>query len=148
MTEQEVRNALREVIPARRLIEQHTREVERLRSMAQSVSASPLTGMPHGGSDQDKLGAVVARICDLADDVEKYVRHYEDKLHRAYQLIELAEDIDGKAIITARHINGKSWDFIPYIVNMSRSTVFYHYNLAIRQIAAATEKTKVRTNSD
>ena len=138
MTEKEIKSLFRSIRAMRNIVNTHQRQIRELTALAQSISSPQISGMPHAPGVHDKLGETVARIDELERKLNDIVVAYTDKLHTAYELIELADDIDGKNIIALHWINGMPWDFIPSEINTDRRTMFRHYHRAISEIVSKT----------
>lgn len=83
-------------------------EIERLQT---SVQSPKLTGMPHGGGDPDRVGALVAKKIDLENRLM-------DRAEQLYELRHKIEDAmerlvpDQRLLIRYRYIEGLTWESI------------------------------------
>ena len=139
MNEQEIKALFRSIRSMRNIVNTHQRQIKNLTELAQTISSPQMSGMPHASGVHDKLGETVARIDELERKLNDIVVAYTDKLRTAYELIELADDIDGKNVISLHWINGVPWDFIPSEINMDRRTMFRHYRRAMAEIVLKTK---------
>lgn len=88
------------------------KDKERLRELegrAMSTGAQ-LTGMPGSGNTGDAVGRYAAEIADLCRVIDSKVRRCWAELERLTRYIGAVEDSLMRQILTARYIEGKTWN--------------------------------------
>lgn len=87
------------------------------------------------GGQGNTLEAAIEKI----DTMERHLHDAESARKKALSdvraLIALAQDPDGRYILTLRYVDGVSFDDIPTQMYMSPATMWRRYNRAIDQIA-------------
>lgn len=139
MTPTEIKAVFRQYLPAKRELDAARRAVLRVRSDAQSLRATVGEGMPRAPDSSDTVERAIEQIDKYERRLAAKIADMMAALKRVEQLIELADDVDGRTIIRLRWLEGIGFDFIPARINLCRRAVFSHYETAIREISAKTE---------
>ena len=139
MTHDDVKKALREYLPTKAALASATAALASVLSMADGLRAVVLSGMPQGsGRVSDPVADAVCKIQQAAERISASASSYAEKLERTEQLISLADDTYGQAIIRLRWIEDVGFDFIPARINLQRSAMFEHYERAVSEISRKT----------
>ena len=127
MTTDEVKRAFGEYLSIKARVRSAAEILAELRVDMSNASAG---GIPNSAAD-----SFIPRI-------DRYTRVVEDgnaKLEYIESLLELTRDSVGKMIMEQRFFKGISFDTlpdeVPELSYLSRSTIFYHYRNALREIA-------------
>lgn len=97
-------------------------------------STTVITGMPRatGNHSQVESGAIdLAEVEATYHDAHKSLEEMRTELD---ELLSALDDPDDIAVVRLRYINGHDPEEIPYIVNMSRRSMFYHLAGAERKL--------------
>ena len=89
-------------------IEQKQREIQRIWERLTSISPS-LSGMPHGGGVNDKIGEGVAELVDKKRELEAEKRGLEAEEKAINAWIDKVEDIQINLILSLRFREKMSW---------------------------------------
>lgn len=92
-----------------REIEADQQRLEALRSRASSPSGPNLTGMPGGGSYENRLERYIAEIVDLEGIISAKITQCLHERNRLERYIADIPDSLTRQIFTLRFINGLSW---------------------------------------
>ena len=140
MTKEEVKQALREYLPAKQALASAKSELAFVRANADGIRAVVISGMPHGsGGTSNPVDVALHKIEEAEKDLEAAVVQYAEKLQQVEQLILSAIDTYGQTIIRLRWIEGVKFDYIPSKIHMSRRAMFEHYENAVTEISEKTE---------
>lgn len=124
---------LRRYIPAQRLEKIYRQEVERLRSEAEKMTQC-ISGMPGGGSSQDKLPRTVERI----EEARQREAEQADECKRVY--IEIGDSISAlhneqqQEVLVRKYIKDQSWICIAMHMNRSKKTVQRYHDKALSRL--------------
>jgi len=85
---------------------------ERLRELeSRAVSAGvQLTGMPGAGGIRDTVGRYASEMADLRHSIDSKRQRCWEELQRLVRYIDTVEDSLMRQILTARYVEGKSWN--------------------------------------
>ena len=115
-----------------REIEMDKERLEKLRTLASSPSGSNLTGMPRGGSPQNRLEQNIIEIVALEEIISAKITKSLRERNRLEQYIANIPDSLTRQIFTLRFINGFSWNQVAFKIGggntwKSLSNICYRY---------------------
>lgn len=139
MEREQVKAAFRQYLSAKRAYNSACVSAQRLRGELDGLKGITYDGMPHGTGAGNPVAEAVERMQKCVDSVARAQDRYVSVIVRAEELLALADDTDGAAVIRLRWFEGVPFDFIPAEIHLDRRTMFRHYNAALDEIA---EKTK------
>ena len=99
-----------------REIEADKERLERLRELASSPSGPNLSGMPGGGSYENRLERYVAEIIDLEAIISAKITQCLHERNRLERYIADIPDSLTRQIFTLRFVNGLPWVQVAYSV--------------------------------
>ena len=85
-------------------------QLERLRELSTKVSPSSGNGAPGGVSD--RVGAIVAKICDVEEEINKMIDELIDLKSEIERTIAAVPDETYRTLLELRYINGKTFEQI------------------------------------
>lgn len=139
MTVDEIKKLLRSYLPARIAVRTAEREAKRAHDLLISLRAAAAGFLPRAPGFRDPVAEAVSKVEECEQQLVQAANNYAKISSQVNELIMLADDIEGQAIIRIRWMEGIKFDYIPAKINMSRRTMFNHYDRAIEEIAAKTE---------
>ena len=114
-------------------INEKFREMEYLRSKAESCSPVEISGMPHGSGGKDKLSDVIVKLVDL----QTYLDMQTDKLIDLRTTI--TKQICGmsnqrsRVILSCRYLRKQKWETIEKELNYERSSLMKAHRKALKE---------------
>lgn len=119
----------------KRMIENKSAEVFKLRQIAYGMSIRPQEIRVQTSAEPDRIGATVAKIVDLENEIDAIVTIYIEKRNTIIRQIESlgddSESIENIDVLTCRFVNEMDFKEIPDVVAMSRRKMFYVYGRAL-----------------
>lgn len=100
---------LSQLVWLKREIERDKERLRELEARAEGLGA-PLTGAPGGGGASDTVGRYAAEAADVCRAIDGKVRRCWTELQRLTRYIDAVEDSLMRQILTARYIEGKTWN--------------------------------------
>ena len=126
---------LQQIRRYKRMIENKSTEIFKLRQMACGLSIKPQEIRVQTSSEPDRIGSTVAKIVDLENEIDAVVKIYIEKRNVIIEQIENlgddAESIENIDVLTCRFVNDMDFKHIPDAVSMSRRKMFYVYGRAL-----------------
>lgn len=103
-------------------IERTGEELERLRALAENVTAR-LSGMPRSSPDGDRMANCVERIIDLNRELNCQIERYLRLRQKIADAIDTVEDPLLRLLLEYRYLNGNTWEKIAEKMSYSRMQV-------------------------
>ena len=97
------------------LIEAEKERLEDLRESA-DIRSPELTDMPKAPGAKDKIGAIVPRIVDQAEEIAENIRRYDAMRKRLIDYINALPNARIKLIMILRFIQQKTWQEVADII--------------------------------
>jgi hypothetical protein len=120
-----------------RLIKANKGELERLRSLAESVPMPDLSKERiQGGERSDRVANTVAKIVDLEKEIQADIDHYVQARIDIRRVIDAVDKPKLKLILQERYLNFKKWEQIQEIVEVADLRYLFRlHNLALEEAA-------------
>lgn len=118
------------------LIDSDLKELEKLESLAISVSSPSLSGMPHSPNKNTEPPFVrrISKIDILKDKINDEIDKYLDLKAEIRTVINALTDNDEKTLLKYRYINFYDWETICEKMNVSLRTAHRIHSTALRNI--------------
>ena len=136
-----VKTFLNQAFHLDRLIEANKCELERLRSLAESVPMPDLSKEPvQGGERSDRIANTVAKIVDLEKEIQADIDRCVQVRTDIRRVIDTVEKPKLKLILQERYLNFRKWSDIQEIVEVADLRYLFRlHNFALEEA----EKSKV-----
>jgi len=138
MTNEEVKAEFRKYLPAKAALDSARRTIKQVNDTAGWIKSAVVSGLPNGRVS-DPVADAICKLHRAADQLLKSAGKYEATMLRAEELLNMADDLYGQAVIRMRWFEDIGFDFIPAKVNLCRRSMFEHYEQAIDEISKKTE---------
>lgn len=114
-----------------RQIQNKLSELYNLKMMASSITVSNEGERVQTSGDKDQLGAVVAKVVDMENEVNKMVDLFVDTRNRIISQIDSLDDLDSYDILSMRYVAGKTFHEISEKTGWSIRKVFSLHGKAL-----------------
>lgn len=114
-----------------RQIQNKLSELYNLKMMASSITVSNEGERVQTSGDKDQLGAVVAKVVDMENEVNKMVDLFVDTRNRIIIQIDSLDDLDSYDILSMRYVAGKTFHEISEKTGWSIRKVFSLHGKAL-----------------
>lgn len=139
MTPDEVKNVFKAYLPAKRAYDGALLTARRMREEIDGLRGVAYDGMPHGAGPGDPVGTLVMRFAECLEKLTRVCEHYRTVIIRAENLLNLADDNDGRTIIRLRWFEDVRFEDIAVKLYYEERQIYRIYAKTISEIAAATE---------
>lgn len=99
-------------------------------------TGAPLSGMPGGGHDPDRMGKTIARLDELEQRIDTYVDELVARKAEAFEKIRGMDDLNEQNILIARYIQLKSWKQIAREMHYSEQQIYRLHGMALQHFQA------------
>jgi len=141
MTPEQVKTELKQYLPTKSNLAAAQEELVSLHARLDGLRAVVNSGMPiRTGGVSDPVAVSILRLEAATERLEQSIDELAGSLARTEQLIILADDVYGQSIIRWRWQRGVSFREICAKVYLERTAMFEHYERAIEEICAKTER--------
>lgn len=124
-------------------IDRNLEELDNLRAMTTKITATWKDDVVSGTGNQDKLGATVAKIIDLQNEINRDIDAYVDMKRSVWNLLEKIQNPDQLQVLYKRYFKYEHWEQIACEMNMTYRNVCYIHGRALQ---AVTELLKGENN--
>lgn len=99
-------------------------------------TGAPLSGMPGGGHDPDRMGKTIARLDELEQRIDTYVDELVARKAETFEKIRGMDDLNEQNILIARYIQLKSWKQIAREMHYSEQQIYRLHGMALQHFQA------------
>lgn len=124
---------LREYLKLKRELNQLNDRIKELRSIAESVSAQKLTGMPSAHSDTSTVERNVIRISEMQEMYNAKINLMLTEQMRIEKAIEKLPSLE-RQIIRYRYMDGYHWEQICILIGYEWTQTHEHHSRALRML--------------
>ena len=114
-----------------RQIQNKLSELYNLKMMASSITVSNEGERVQTSGDKDQLGAVVAKVVDMENEVNRMVDVFVDTRNKIISQIDSLDDLDSYDILSMRYVAGKTFHEISEKTHWSIRKVFSLHGKAL-----------------
>ena len=115
-------------------IDRNIEELDNLRSMTTKITATWKDDVVSGTGNQDKLGATVAKIIDLQNEINRDIDAYVDMKRSVWNLLEKIQNPDQLQVLYKRYFKYEHWEQIACEMNMTYRNVCYIHGRALQAV--------------
>lgn len=118
-------------------------ELQRMKTLLTQITAKLKPDVVAHSGDQDKMGAMVAKIVDYENEINDTVDAYVDKRREIVAQINKLEKPEEADVLYKLYLEFKSWDTIAEEMHMSKRNCQYIHGralLSFKRIMGGEEK--------
>ena len=119
-------------------------EVARLRSLITKVTTTWRDDAGTGSGNHDKIGATIAKIVDLQEEINKAIDAYVELKKDISKTMEQIKDPDQIAVLYKRYFQGEQWEQIACEMHMSYRNVCYVHGRALQAVENVLKNEKMQ----
>lgn len=132
-------NEIQEMLKSIKLYDTHINnkleEVAALRDMITKITATLRDDASLGGGNNDKVGAAVAKIVDLENEINEAVDRYVDRKREIDAIVERVTNADQLRVLHKLYYEYKSWGRIAEEMHMTERNAQFIHGRALLTIA-------------
>ena len=121
-------------------IEGKLQDLEDLKAMATKVTTTLKLDAAFGSGNQDRLGAVVAKIVDLQVEINQAVDDFVDLKREVNAILHKIKNPDQLQLLYKRYFEYKTWEHIACEMHMTWRNACYIHGDALKSVAAILEQ--------